>query len=177
MPLLLTCPTLPVLKRPSAVKVIVIRAPGFSPSPHTSNRQNESSEYRNARRVILAAICAASVSRSRVRAFSDVPSAPERRAEDEGPNPCLCTASPRPATLIHADGASQEEADTVLRGITLVIGKPREVMTRRLPSSLTVEVVDDQPTVEHGHVRARAPVRSISLVHDWCRNVRLPSAA
>lgn len=53
-----------------------------------------------------------------------------------------------PGELVQADGLRRERAHTVLTGMTLVIGKPREVVVRRVPSSVTVEVVDDMEPVE-----------------------------
>jgi hypothetical protein len=53
-----------------------------------------------------------------------------------------------PGELVAADSARQEGIHLVLRGVTLVIGKPREVVIRRVPSSVTVEVVDAADVVE-----------------------------
>ncbi len=58
----------------------------------------------------------------------------------KGPTMPLYRLTP-PGELIRADSARQEGIHTVLRGITLVIGKPREVVLRRVPASVTVEVV------------------------------------
>ena len=43
--------------------------------------------------------------------------------------------------LLHADSARVEGIHTVLRGTTLVMGRPREVVLRRVPASVRVEVV------------------------------------
>ena len=48
-----------------------------------------------------------------------------------------------PGELVEADSARQKGIHLVLRGTKLVIGQPREVVLRRLPSSVTVELVDD----------------------------------
>lgn len=55
-----------------------------------------------------------------------------------------------PGELVEADEARLKGIHTVLRGVTLVIGQPRAVVIRRVPSSVHVEVVD-----ESQHVRAR----------------------
>ena len=54
---------------------------------------------------------------------------------------------PPPGELVEADSARQEGIHLVLRGTKLVIGQPREVVLRRLPSSVTVELVDDGENV------------------------------
>ena len=44
--------------------------------------------------------------------------------------------------LLEADSARVEGIHTVLRGTAFVIGRPREVVVRRAPHSVRVEVVD-----------------------------------
>lgn len=53
-----------------------------------------------------------------------------------------------PGELVQADSARQEGIHLVLRGMTLVIGQPREVVIRRVSSSVTVELVDETQPVE-----------------------------
>ena len=53
-----------------------------------------------------------------------------------------------PGELVRADSARQEGIHLVLRGMTLVIGKPREVVIRRVPSSVRVEVVVPSQAVD-----------------------------
>ena len=48
-----------------------------------------------------------------------------------------------PGELVEADSVRREGIHLVLRGTKLIIGQPREVVLRRLPSSVTVELVDD----------------------------------
>ena len=61
-----------------------------------------------------------------------------------------------PGELVEADSARQEGIHLVLRGMTLVIGQPREVVIRRVPSSVTVELVDQAQPVE--------PVEGVPLI-------------
>jgi hypothetical protein len=67
----------------------------------------------------------------------------------KGPTMPLYRLTP-PGELVRADSARAEGIHTVLRGMTFVIGKPREVVLRRVPSSVTVELVDDDLVVETG---------------------------
>lgn len=47
--------------------------------------------------------------------------------------------------LLQADNDRVEGIFTVLRGTAYVIGRPREVVVRRVPSSVRVERVDNPP--------------------------------
>ena len=47
-----------------------------------------------------------------------------------------------PSELIKADSASVEGIHTVLRGTVLVMGRPREVVLRRVPLAVIVEQVE-----------------------------------
>ena len=47
-----------------------------------------------------------------------------------------------PGKLVEADSARQEGIHLVLRGMALVIGKPREVVIRRVPAGVIIEVVE-----------------------------------
>jgi hypothetical protein len=49
-----------------------------------------------------------------------------------------------PGELVEADNARQEGIHTVLRGQVLVIGSPREIVLRRVPLSVIVEVLDER---------------------------------
>ena len=55
------------------------------------------------------------------------------------------TPPDQPSELLEADSARREGIHTVLRGTAYVIGRPREVVLRRVPASVLVEVVDDGP--------------------------------
>lgn len=46
-----------------------------------------------------------------------------------------------PGDLVEADSARQEGVHTVLRGTVLVMGRPREIVLRRVPQTVTVEQV------------------------------------
>lgn len=52
-----------------------------------------------------------------------------------------------PGELVRADSACREGVHTALRGTVLVMGQPREVVLRRVPSSVAVEVVDESQDV------------------------------
>jgi hypothetical protein len=47
-----------------------------------------------------------------------------------------------PGELIEADSARQEGIHTTLRGYVLVMGRPREIVLRRVPASVRVEELD-----------------------------------
>lgn len=64
------------------------------------------------------------------------------------------SAPGQPDELLTAETCRREGIHTVLRGTVLVMGKPREVVLRRVPSTVRVEVVDDAPPVDAG-TRAR----------------------
>lgn len=53
-----------------------------------------------------------------------------------------------PAEYIEADSARQEGIHVVLRGTALVMGSPREVVLRRVPATVTVELVDEPAPVD-----------------------------
>jgi hypothetical protein len=53
-----------------------------------------------------------------------------------------------PGEYVEAETATQEGIHLVLRGTTLVIGQPRSIVVRRVPSSTLVEVVDDDLSVD-----------------------------
>jgi hypothetical protein len=48
----------------------------------------------------------------------------------------------QPPELLEADSARVEGIHTVLRGTALVMGRPREVVLRRVPAVVRVEVLD-----------------------------------
>ena len=56
----------------------------------------------------------------------------------------------QPDELLVADSARVEGIHTVLRGTVHVMGRPREVVVRRAPASVLVEVVDGRDG-EDGH--------------------------
>lgn len=60
-----------------------------------------------------------------------------------------------PGELVEADSARQEDIHTVLRSTTLVIFKPREIVLRRVPAGVSVEVVD--AAFDDRHSRWRGP--------------------
>ncbi|MBW3646822.1 MAG: hypothetical protein KY440_03465 [Actinobacteria bacterium] len=47
----------------------------------------------------------------------------------------------QPGELLEADTARSEGIHTVLRGVVLVMGKPREIVLRRVPADVLVEEV------------------------------------
>ena len=47
----------------------------------------------------------------------------------------------QPPELLEADSARVEGIHTVLRGTALVMGRPREVVLRRVPASVAVELL------------------------------------
>ncbi len=53
-----------------------------------------------------------------------------------------------PGELVEADSAGVEGIHTVLRGTKIVIGQPRQVVLRRVPATVQVELVDDPRPVE-----------------------------
>lgn len=53
------------------------------------------------------------------------------------------TAPGQPAELLTADSARCEGIHTVLRGTALVMGRAREVVLRRVPRGVVIEVVGD----------------------------------
>ncbi len=60
------------------------------------------------------------------------------------------TAADNSVELLHADSARREGINTVLRGTAYVMGRPREVVVRRAPQNVCVEVVDELE-VEDAH--------------------------
>lgn len=46
-----------------------------------------------------------------------------------------------PAELLEADSARREGIHTTLRGTVLVMGRPREIVLRRVPAAVRVEAV------------------------------------
>lgn len=50
-----------------------------------------------------------------------------------------------PAEELEADSARSEGIHTVLRGTVLIIGRPREIVLRRIPAHVAVEEVDLDP--------------------------------
>lgn len=51
-----------------------------------------------------------------------------------------------PPELLEADSARVEGIHTVLRGTALVMGRPREVVLRRVPASVRVELLGPSST-------------------------------
>ncbi len=49
----------------------------------------------------------------------------------------------QPYELLEADSARVEGIHTVLRGTAYVMGRPREVVVRRVPRNVRVELVDE----------------------------------
>lgn len=49
-----------------------------------------------------------------------------------------------PGELVQADSVRREGINTVLLGTAFVIGSPREIVLRRVPASVRVEVVDER---------------------------------
>lgn len=47
----------------------------------------------------------------------------------------------QPAELLEADSARREGIHTTLRGTVLVMGRPREIVLRRVPAAVLVEEV------------------------------------
>ncbi len=52
------------------------------------------------------------------------------------------TTPGQPDELLEADSARREGSHTVLRSTAYVMGKPREVVLRRVPGSVVVQQVD-----------------------------------
>lgn len=61
-----------------------------------------------------------------------------------------------PGELVEADSARHEGIHLVLRGTTLIIGQPRQVVIRRVPSTVIVELVDAEQPVD--------PVAGVPLI-------------
>ena len=59
-----------------------------------------------------------------------------------------------PGETVEAEHVRREDAHTVLTATTLVIGKPREVVVRRVPAGVMVELVDE-PGPAHDGTRIR----------------------
>ena len=57
------------------------------------------------------------------------------------------TTPGQPDELLQADSARREGIHTVLRDTAYVMGRPLEVVLRRLPRSVTVTVVESSPDV------------------------------
>ncbi len=55
-----------------------------------------------------------------------------------------------PTELLEADSVRVEGIHVVLRGTAYVMGRPREVVLRRVPRTVLVELVDDYTSV-NGH--------------------------
>lgn len=67
----------------------------------------------------------------------------EGRAADEEPTvpTYRLTPSDEPPELLEADSCRREGIHTVLRGTVLVMGRPREIVLRRVPAHVLVEEV------------------------------------
>ena len=58
-----------------------------------------------------------------------------------------------PPELLRADTARREGIHTVLRGTAYVMGRPREVVVRRVPADVLVELLDETESA-YGGTRA-----------------------
>ena len=61
---------------------------------------------------------------------------------------CRLTTPGQPEELLDADSASVEEIHTVLRGTAYVMGRPREVVVRRVPRDVIVAALAEPVPVE-----------------------------
>ena len=60
--------------------------------------------------------------------------------------PVFCIHHHRePPELLEADSARREGIHTTLRGTVLVMGRPREVVLRRVPATVALEEVEQGP--------------------------------
>jgi hypothetical protein len=48
-----------------------------------------------------------------------------------------------PGEFLEADSARREGIHTTFRGVVLVMGRPREVVLRRVPAAVQAELVDE----------------------------------
>jgi hypothetical protein len=60
------------------------------------------------------------------------------------------TAPDNSVEMLEADSARREGVHTVLRGTAYVMGRPRQIVVRRVPQDVRVEVVDELQ-VEEAH--------------------------
>lgn len=59
-----------------------------------------------------------------------------------------------PGELVEADSLRDEGRTVALIGSALVINRPRDIVVRRVPTNVIIEVVDEAPAVDAGQPRS-----------------------